>query len=107
MGIGFLKAAKGFIFGLHPIDALIKGDYEIATGEQIIKTFENLSYEEVEMILVAGHGPFTWGNTLEKAVYNGVILEELAKMAFLTLQINPNAKRLKDPLLPLASFVSR
>ena len=34
------------------------------------------------MVLVAGHGPFTWGKTAEKAVYHAVVLEELAKMAF-------------------------
>jgi len=80
-------------------DEMIKGDYEIATGELIIKTLENLSCQEVEMILVAGHGPFTWGETPEKAVYNSVIVEELAKMAFFTLQINPHTMRLKNTLI--------
>lgn len=80
-------------------DDMIKGDYEVETGNQIVKTFNNLSYEEIEMVLVAGHGPFTWGNTVEKAVYNSVILEELAKMAFLTLQINPEAIPLKESLI--------
>ena len=80
-------------------DEMIKGDYEIETGNQIVKKFENLSYEDIEMVLVAGHGPFTWGNTLEKAVYNSVILEELAKMAYLTRQINPKAIPLKESLI--------
>ena len=60
---------------------------------------ENLEYEEVEMILVGNHGPFTWGKTAEKAVYNSAVLEELAKMAFLTEQINPDAERMKDALI--------
>jgi len=80
-------------------DAMIQGDYEVETGQQILKAFKNINYHEVEMVLVAGHGPFTWGETAEKAVYNCVILEELAKMAFLTLQINPGINRLKDALI--------
>jgi len=51
------------------------------------------------MVLVAGHGPFTWGATPEKAVYNSVILEELAKMALLTRQIDPQATRLPEALI--------
>ena len=51
------------------------------------------------MILVAGHGPFTWGKTAEKAVYNSAVLEELAKMALLTLDINPRTDRLKSTLI--------
>ncbi|MDZ7291913.1 MAG: L-ribulose-5-phosphate 4-epimerase [candidate division KSB1 bacterium] len=80
-------------------DDKIQNDYELETGNQIVTTFANISYEEVEMVLVAGHGPFTWGKTPEKAVYNSVILEELAKMALLTLQINPKTPRLKEALI--------
>lgn len=78
---------------------MIQGDYEVETGNQILKTFQNISYEEVEMVLIAGHGPFTWGKTSEKAVYNSVVLEELAKMAFLTFQINPNISHLDEALI--------
>jgi L-ribulose-5-phosphate 4-epimerase len=78
---------------------MIQGDYEVETGNQIIKTFSDLSYQEVEMVLVAGHGPFTWGKTPEQAVYNSVMLEELAKMALLTLQINPNMSPLDEALI--------
>ena len=82
-------------------DELIAGDYEHMTGIQILECFERkgLTYQEVEMILIGNHGPFTWGKTPEKAVYNSKVLEELAKMAYLTLQINPNAPRLKDALI--------
>jgi len=80
-------------------DEMIKGDYEEETGNLIIQTFNNLSYEEIEMVLVAGHGPFTWGKTAEKAVHNAVILEKLAKMAFLTMQINPDTPSLKKTLI--------
>jgi len=80
-------------------DAMILGDYEEETGNQIISAFRAISYAEVEMVLVAGHGPFTWGKTPEKAVYNCVVLEELAKMALFTLQINRDVPRLKESLI--------
>jgi L-ribulose-5-phosphate 4-epimerase len=82
-------------------DDLIKGDYELMTGQQIVDCLHTrkLSYQEVEMILVGNHGPFTWGQDANKAVYNSKILEALAEMAYLTLQINPSAPRLKDALI--------
>jgi L-ribulose-5-phosphate 4-epimerase len=79
-------------------EAKIKGDYEEETGNQIIERFRDLSYEEIQMTLVACHGPFTWGETPEKAVYNSVVLEEIARMALLTLLINSAAPRLSDAL---------
>jgi L-ribulose-5-phosphate 4-epimerase len=71
------------------------------TGHQIVDCFgeKELDYREVEMVLIGNHGPFTWGKTAEKAVYNSKILEELARMAYLTLQINPKAPRLKESLI--------
>ena len=82
-------------------DAMIQGDYELETGNQILDIFKehNLSPEEVEMVLVACHGPFTWGKTAAKAVYNATVLEELAKMALLTLQINPSVSPIKQTLI--------
>ncbi len=82
-------------------DEMIKGDYEYETGFQIMNCFKEkgLSYEEVEMILVGNHAPFTWGKNAEKAVYNSAVLESVAQMAILTEQINPKAPRLKDVLI--------
>lgn len=82
-------------------DQLIAGDYEHNTGQQILDCFESkgLSYQEVEMVLIGNHGPFTWGKDAEKAVYNSRVLEEIAKMAYLTRQINPAAPRLKEALI--------
>ena len=80
-------------------EEMIQRDYEVETGNQILNVFENISYEEVEMVLVAGHGPFTWGKTAEKTIYNSVVLEELAKMALLTHQINPQVSQLNDSLI--------
>jgi L-ribulose-5-phosphate 4-epimerase len=82
-------------------DEMIKGDYELETGNQILDIFQkqSLSPEEVEMVLVACHGPFTWGKSPAKAVYNSAVLEEIARMAFLTLQINPLTPPIKQSLM--------
>lgn len=82
-------------------DEMIEGDYEHQTGFQVLNCFEDrgLSYQEVPMVLLGNHAPFTWGKTVEKAVYNSAVLEEVAQMAFLALQINPDAPRLKDSLI--------
>jgi len=80
-------------------DEAVKRDYEEETGNQILEVFKKISYKEVEMVLVACHGPFTWGKTPEKAVHNSVILEELAKMAMLTLNINPDISKLKQTII--------
>jgi len=80
-------------------DSMIRGDYEEETGKLIVKTFARMSYEDVPMVLVAGHGPFSWGATPEKALYHSLMLEELSKIACLTLQINPRTPRLRRPLI--------
>jgi L-ribulose-5-phosphate 4-epimerase len=82
-------------------DAIIQGNYEYETGFQIINCFNErgLDYKEVEMVLVGNHAPFTWGKNADKAVHNSAVLEQIAKMALLTEQINPNAPRLKDALI--------
>ncbi len=82
-------------------DELIKGDYEHNTGIQILDCFKErkLDYQQVEMILIGNHGPFAWGKNAAKAVYNTKVLETVAQMAYLTLQINPQAPRLKDSLI--------
>lgn len=82
-------------------DEMIKGNYEYETGFQIINCFKerNLNYEEVEMMIVGNHAPFTWGKDAAKAVYNAAVLEQIAQMAWLTEQINPNATKLKDALI--------
>jgi len=82
-------------------DEMIKGNYEYETGFQIMNCFKanDLKYEEVEMVLVGNHAPFTWGKDASKAVHNSAVLECIAKMALLTEQINFNAPRLKDALV--------
>ena len=82
-------------------DEMIKGNYEYETGFQIINALKekNISYEEMEMILVGNHAPFTWGKTADKAVYNSAVLENIAQMAFITESIKADALRLKDALI--------
>ena len=82
-------------------DAMIAGDYEHQTGFQIINCLlqKGYSYQDVEMILVGNHAPFTWGKTADKAVYNSAVLENIAQMAYLTQQIRADAPRLKDALI--------
>ena len=82
-------------------DSLIRGDYEINTGVQIVNHFtENkLDPSEVQMCLVGSHGPFTWGVNESESLYNNVVLEEICKMAFLTKTINPNIGSIKKPLI--------
>lgn len=80
---------------------MIAGDYERETGFQILQEFERrgLDYREVEMILVGNHAPFTWGKTADKAVYNSAVLEEIARMAYLSVTIRPDVPRLKEALI--------
>jgi len=82
-------------------DEYILGDYEYMTGYQIMDELQarNLSHHEVEMILVGGHAPFSWGKDVDKAIYNSAICEAIAKMAFLSLQINPDITPLKSTLI--------
>lgn len=82
-------------------DEMIQHDYETETGHQIIQCFKDrqLDPKETEMMLVGNHAPFTWGSTAHKAVYNAAVLEEVAKMAYLSLQINPAAPRLKETII--------
>lgn len=82
-------------------DEMIEGDYEYETGIQILDELKkrNIKPEELGMILVGNHGPFSWGKTPETAVYNSVVLENIAKMAYISLQVNPKAPRLKETLI--------
>ncbi len=80
-------------------DKAVKRNYEEETGNQILDAFKDISYNKVKMVLVACHGPFTWGKSVEEAVHNSVILEELARMSLFTLNINPEISRLKKTII--------
>jgi L-ribulose-5-phosphate 4-epimerase len=59
-------------------------DYEDETGKQIVTEFKNKDPRALPMVLVAGHGPFTWGDNVKSAVHHAVVLEKLAHMAYLS-----------------------
>ena len=80
-------------------DEAIEEDYERETGNLIVETFKHYSYNLTPMVLIASHGPFTWGATPEEAVHHSVILEYLAKMALHTLSLNPNISPVKQSLV--------
>jgi len=75
-------------------------DYELNTGKVIIERFEKLDYLAVPGVLVAGHAPFAWGKNPMDSVKNSLILEKIAKMAILSLQLNPE-------LDPLPAYILR
>jgi L-ribulose-5-phosphate 4-epimerase len=80
-------------------DDAVERDYELETGNQILACFKNRDPLHTPMVLVAGHAPFTWGATPEKAVYHAAVLEELARMAFVTRTLVPEAPRLPESLV--------
>lgn len=81
-------------------DEMIKGDYEYETGFQILNEFKKRGFspEEVPMILIANHAPFTWGETVAKAVYHSAVLEEIAKMAWISKTIRTDVPPLSESL---------
>jgi len=81
--------------------AEIKRDYEANTGKVIVETFRKLSFEPLEhpAVLVASHGPFTWGADAREAVHNAAVLEFIARLNSETLRVNPKVKPMQAVLL--------
>jgi L-ribulose-5-phosphate 4-epimerase len=77
----------------------IKGDYEANTARVIVGMFKKLDPMQHPAVLVASHGPFTWGRDVADAVRNAVVLEFVARLASETLRVNPKAKPMPAPLL--------
>lgn len=75
----------------------VETDYEANTGTVIVKRFEGINPVHTPGVLVKNHGPFTWGRTPAEAVHNAVVLEQVAKMAFIAYQVNPSLTM--NPLL--------
>ena len=80
-------------------DAEIRGEYEANTGKVIVERFADLDPGQLPGVLVADHGPFAWGRTPEKAVFNAVILEHLAHLASETLRVDSYPKPISEALL--------
>lgn len=70
--------------------------YEAATGDIIAKAFEGMNPMHTPAVLVKHHGPFTWGKSAAEAVMNAQILEEVARMASITVALNPKVEMNTD-----------
>jgi len=79
--------------------AEVDRNYEVHTGKAIVERFSGLSPLIIPAVLVAGHGPFTWGKTPADAVQVNIVLEHVAKLAFGTLALNPGQASLDDYVL--------
>src|SRR6476661_3936817 len=73
-------------------DGVIANEYEKNTGHAIVRAFENLPYASVPAVLVANHGPFAWGPDPAAAAHSAVILEAVARMAYFTATLSPEAE---------------
>jgi len=81
--------------------AEIKADYEANTGAVILETFKKLKFDPIQhpAVLVASHGPFTWGRDAHDAVHNAGVLEFIARLNSETLRVNPRIKPMQPVLL--------
>ena len=77
----------------------IKDDYEVNTGKVIVETFNGRDPLHCPGVLVASHGPFAWGKTVDDAVHNAVVLEHLVRLAGETLRLFPYSKPMQSELL--------
>ncbi|MDO3387264.1 L-ribulose-5-phosphate 4-epimerase [Gilvimarinus sp. SDUM040013] len=80
-------------------DEQIERDYEEETGVQITDCFKGKNPMETPMAIIAGHAPFTWGKDGAQSVYHAVILEEIAKMAYLTRTLKQDVQSLKQGIV--------
>ena len=77
----------------------VEEGYEKNTGKVIVETFENIDENAIPGVLCREHGPFTWGTSPANAVHNAKVLDQVAKMAYFTEQINPNKEPIAQYLL--------
>jgi L-ribulose-5-phosphate 4-epimerase len=77
----------------------IRTEYEANTGKVIVERFSGLDPLATPAVLVAGHGPFTWGKSPDQAVENAIVLEHLARLAIQTLRIGPYPRPISRELL--------
>jgi L-ribulose-5-phosphate 4-epimerase len=64
--------------------------YEKETGKVIVERFKGIDPVEVPGVLVNNHGPFSWGKNADDAVHNAVVMEQVARMATISIRVNPN-----------------
>jgi len=90
----------GAVICTRPLESdEINRNYEEEIGNVIIQELRQHATKDVNAVLVGNHGPFTWGKDADQAVENSVILEEVAKMASLTLSVNPKTQPISAALL--------
>ncbi len=77
----------------------VQDQYELNTGRVIVETFKGLDPNSMPAVLVGQHGPFTWGKDADDAVKNSVILEEVAKIAWITAGVGGNKRAVPQYLL--------
>ena len=82
-------------------EAQTSGQYEADTGLAIVERFREgaIDPKNMPVVLVANHGPFAWGGNPHDAVHNAAVLELVARMAMLSLQITPNLPPMPQHLL--------
>jgi L-ribulose-5-phosphate 4-epimerase len=80
-------------------DEEIESEYEKNTGRAIVRRFADLDPMEVPAVLVASHASFVWGPTVSAAVETADILEEVARMAYHALTLDPGGEQIGDALL--------
>jgi len=67
----------------------VEGEYEAETGKVIITRFYGLNPDYIPGVIVKNHGPFSWGKDPQDAVHNAAVMEQVAKMAYISFNINP------------------
>lgn len=93
-----------YFYGSIPVTEVMKpdeiqNDYEANTGKAIVRRFSEIDPMKIPAVLVANHGPFTWGRTPAEAVEANVVLEQIATMALGTITINPKQGPIAEELL--------
>ena len=93
-----------YFYGSIPVTKVmtkiqIQNDYEFNTGKAIVRRFANIDPMEIPAVLVANHGPFTWGKSPAEAVEANVVLEQIATTALGTITINPEQGPIAEALL--------
>ena len=100
----FGTTSADYFYGVVPVTDVmtveeIKSDYELNTGKCIVRRFASLDPMQIPAVLVASHGPFTWGKNAAASVESMVVLEQTAMMALGTLTINPKQRPISQALL--------
>jgi len=93
-----------YFYGDIPLTEIMKHeeiieDYELNTGKVIVETFADIDPDQMPAVLVANHGPFTWGATADKSVESAVVLEQVAEMAMKCAVLKGELKPITSELL--------